>query len=350
MRILKRIKALYKECKSYKVPFIKGLYFNRKGYSVRDCACYCLNLKNYKQYLSNRESYIPRKYNCFKEVSDNKFVFSEIVGKYIRVPKNYMFIKNGIIFTIDSFETRIVPIKEFYEFLKEQCEKSVGLVIKVYNGADGRDVYLVTCKDDIVYINDKEINISDLESLIKSFNSTDVYLVQEKLQQGQFANDLFDKTTNTLRIVTKRKDNSIEHEVIGARFRIGNNASYPVDNFAKGGLACEIDVETGIMKRMTTWNSIKNGKRVFMDSHPDTNKKISGIIIPKWDSIKQQIIDLTKKMPFFDFVAWDIVLLDNNEIALIETNMKTSLDFFQSFGPMRNTKMGEAVTKAVKNL
>lgn len=350
MGALRRLKKLYKECRSYKVSFIKGLYFGLKGYSVKDCFCYGLNLKNYKQYLSNRESYIPRNYNCFKEVSDNKFVFSEIVGKYIRVPKNYMFIKNGNIFTVDANESRIVTIEEFYKFIKEQSKKSAGLVIKIYNGADGRDVYLITYKDDRVYINNKEININDLDSLIKSFKNTDVYLVQEKLQQGQFANDLFDKTTNTLRIVTKRKNNSIEHEVIDARFRIGNNASYPVDNFAKGGFACEIDVASGELKRMTTYNSIKKGKRIFIDTHPDTKQKISGKVVPNWDSIKKQIVDLTTKLPLFDFVAWDIVLLYNNEIALIETNMKTSLDIFQVFGPMRNTKMGEAVTKTVNNL
>ncbi len=346
MSSLKRLKKLYKECRSKKVPFLKGLYFGLKGYSVKDVFCYRLTLKNYRDYISTRESYIPRNNNCFKEVSDNKYVFSEIVGRYIRVPKNYMFIKNGRIFRLESDKSNIcVPIEEFYDFLNKQCQISAGLIIKVYNGADGRDVYQVLSKDNKVYMNNKEVSLHDLETLIKSFRKNDVYLVQEKIQQGQFANELFNQTTNTIRIVTKRKKDSVEHEILGAIFRVGNSVSYPVDNFAKGGLCCVIDIDTGTIGRITTWNSIEKKQRIYIDSHPDTKTKISGKVVPGWQSIKERIIDLTVKLPLFDFVAWDIVLLDNNEIALIETNMKTSLDIFQVFGPLRNTKMGDAILK-----
>ena len=49
---------------------------------------------------------------------------------------------------------------------------------------------------------------------------------------------------------------------------------------------------------------------------------------------------MTNKLPFFEYIAWDIVIKEEG-IALIETNMKSRLDLFQAHRGMRNESLGQ---------
>lgn len=110
--------------------------------------------------------------------------------------------------------------------------------------------------------------------------------------------------------------------------------------FSQGGGSALIDLETGQLSAMTLLDSFDDkGERIFYEKHPDTNSQIKGLFIPNWDSIKQELINITRMLPVYNFVAWDIALTPKG-IAVIETNMKSSLRVFQVHGGMRNKLLG----------
>ena len=81
--------------------------------------------------------------------------------------------------------------------------------------------------------------------------------------------------------------------------------------------------------------------QIFYDYHPDNGNIIKGRVIPNWQNVKQAIIRVTRQLPFYDYLAWDIVLKDDG-IAIVEINMKSSLCVVQVHGGMRESKLGEA--------
>ena len=122
---------------------------------------------------------------------------------------------------------------------------------------------------------------------------------------------------------------------------MGTEQSYPTDNYHQGGAVASVDIETGEMSRITLMEAIdENGERVYYDKHPDTGVQIVGKKIPNWAEIKEQIVDLTRKLPYFDFIAWDVVLKDDG-IAVIEINMKSGLGAIQTFGGLKNSLLGD---------
>ena len=79
---------------------------------------------------------------------------------------------------------------------------------------------------------------------------------------------------------------------------------------------------------------------VFYNKHPDTDVQISGKIIPNWVQIKKEIVDLTNKFPYLNFVAWD-VLLTNNGIYIIEGNASSGCGMFQMQHGVKNEELGD---------
>ena len=75
------------------------------------------------------------------------------------------------------------------------------------------------------------------------------------------------------------------------------------------------------------------------DKHPDSNNPIKGVKIPKWDSIKKEMLDLANKFPYLYFVAWDILLTDEG-ICIIEANTSSGVNILQLWGGERKKGLG----------
>ncbi|MBR3933209.1 MAG: hypothetical protein IKJ68_04810 [Clostridia bacterium] len=302
------------------------------GFSFSESGVFNLKENDYREYISTYEAYKPRlKSSPYVMISDDKYLFSLVYGKYIDTPKAYALIQDGIVVDLSG---KKLDNSNLYDFLLANN----GMVIKDRSGCDGFGVYVFNVNGDKITYKNQVINRNELENIIKKFKNG---LVQSKVEQGDFENSIYSGSVNTIRVISMRKKNSYEHEVVAALQRIGTKKSMPVDNFNQGGGSALIDIETGEIGSMTCLDSYDDsGKRVFYDIHPDSGSKINGLLIPNWDSIKQTIIDVTRVLPFFEYIAWDIVL-KNDGIAVIETNMKSSLNVFQVHGGMRNSFLGQ---------
>lgn len=286
---------------------------------------------DFRDYITTWESYQPRMTESpYFVLSDDKYLFALAFGNYIDVPKTYAIIDNGEIQPI----TKYVGEVDWYRFIVE-CG---GAVIKDRCGCDGFGVFVLNPVREKLYCKGKCISEDELQKIIGSHKKG---IIQSIVKQGDFENAFFPDSVNTIRIISVRKKDSIEHEIIGAIQRIGTKRSAPVDNFSQGGGTALIDLETGELGAMTASFAVdENGNRQFFDYHPDTGVRIKGKVVPNWNGLKSLISDITKCLPYFECIAWDIVVKDDG-FALIETNMKSSLNIFQIHKGMRNTILGE---------
>ena len=127
---------------------------------------------------------------------------------------------------------------------------------------------------------------------------------------------------NTIRVVTI--SNEEKDVVFGAFLRMGNNGRC-VDNAHAGGIFAQINVESGIVES----DGVTTGGMNF-STHPYSGILIKGFKIPRWEEIKNVCVKAAKVMPGTYFVGWDVCILQDGQIELIEANHAPDFDLMQS--------------------
>lgn len=311
----------------------KAFDARRYGFTLLESVIFDLTPENMGQYISTWESYQPRLAdNSHFIVSDDKLLFSFAMEGVVEVPKIYGMIQNGKVQSVSQVK---LTNENLYDFFLENG----GGVLKVRSGYNGYGIHVYTCDGRTLLEKGAVVPREDLDSAVAAANNC---LIQSRIEQGSYGRNLFDGSVNTLRLISVKMPGSDAHQIVAAVQRIGTQASAPMDNFSQGGLSALVDLQTGELSAATAMDSMdEQGKRIFFDCHPDTGAQIKGVIVPNWDQICQSISEITRQRPFFDFVAWDIAVKDDG-IAVIETNMKSSLRVFQVHGGMRHAPLGQA--------
>lgn len=130
------------------------------------------------------------------------------------------------------------------------------------------------------------------------------------------------QSLNSIRVVTIASDK--KSKVFGAFLRIGRGESV-VDNAHAGGVFAQINVDTGIIE---SEGISTDGER--FELHPDTNKKIKGYRIPRWEEIKRFCIEASLFVPNTFIVGWDVVINKKGDLELLEGNGGPDFDVMQS--------------------
>lgn len=92
---------------------------------------------------------------------------------------------------------------------------------------------------------------------------------------------------------------------------MGFNESIYVDNLHSGGFTSEINLDTGELSFAVSCLGEMKNRIIKFDFHPDTRNKIKGMKISNWKYSKDEIRVLTNKIPYLNFVPWDVLLTDN---------------------------------------
>lgn len=301
------------------------------GFSMAESSILRLNKENIGEYITTWEAYQPRLMQTpYFMMADDKYVFSMTFGKYIDTPETYAIIQNGEIVSVDEE----INVDNIYDILLSKN----GGVIKDRCGYNGYNIYVFEEKEGVLLYKGEYISKERMLNIVKGFKHG---IIQSSIVQGKFENEIFSQSVNTVRIISMKRKDKDYHEIIAAVQRIGTKRCAPVDNFSQGGGSCPINIETGEIGAMSCIDSFdESGKRIYFDTHPDTGVQIKGRIIPNWDDVKKEIIEVTKKLPYFPIIAWDVAIKDEG-IAVIEVNMKSSLNIFQIHGGMRNELLGQ---------
>lgn len=148
------------------------------------------------------------------------------------------------------------------------------------------------------------------------------YLAEEFVQSCKELAAFHPSSLNTLRVITFR--NGDRFEVFGGGLRVGNNGLC-VDNAHGGGIFCEIDPESGKI--------ITDGLDEYSNSyvtHPMTGVPFKGMQILRWKEVVELCKEASKELPCLRVVGWDVAILEDGTLELIEGNHSPGMNIVQA--------------------
>jgi len=290
----------------FPISFLKKTQLWRKGFLAEKHTLYQFDKNNYKDYLSDYQGSMARWINePFNEMLTNKLIFSDCVGKFIKVPEVFGIFVNGK-FSSNSDKTLKELLNEFDVF-----------VIKTVSGGGGVGVYIIKKENDNQFLLNN-ITMHNTAELLEFFKTLDNYIFTEFIVPSDFSKSLNETSVNTMRVMTLIDPKTNKAFIAFAVQKIGTSESAPQDNFSKGGLTAAIDLETGQLSDCATHPKTKVHERYT--HHPDTNIKIKGVTIPDWKSVKTEILNAANSLPMLKCIGWDFVISNKGLLVAIEGN------------------------------
>lgn len=308
---------------NFNIPFYKKLYYNCKGFTSDQIVLFDLNKDNYKNFITEVDRWETRYINSdFKEILDNKLLFYNYFKRDLKIPKVLGYIVNGYFYNIDGENLN-------QKLIVEIVKKEKKFLIKPLNAGGGSGIHLVEYKNEKLYFDNERIDFKRLIDLLLKYDN---YILSKFIKQNKYSSEIFENTVNTIRIISYFDNKNNKIEIANATHRFGSSKSSIVDNVCSGGLFADVCVKTGVLSHAYSYNSTEKIKR-----HPVTSKKIEGIKIPKWAEITEYVKEKGKKYPYLPYMAWDIVLDENNKIVVIEINASSGLTLIQMYRGYKNT-------------
>lgn len=182
----------------------------------------------------------------------------------------------------------------------------------------GNRVVKCIVKDGKLFANGNLIDISYFD---QTFDSK--ILIQERIRQSEKIDKIYDKSVNTMRLITMNNCDDI-FTAFGI-MRFGTNNSN-IDNWDKGGVSCKIDLKTG---KLCKYAFFKYGKGTKVSSHPDTGFLFEGFMVPYFKESCDMAILLHSFFPGLHQIGWDIAITADGPV-FIEGNDDWGLGSVQS--------------------
>ena len=181
-------------------------------------------------------------------------------------------------------------------------------------------------------MNHKTIDIEELTNILQEVSYNDSYLVQDLFIQNKILSELYDKSVNTLRVVTvnpKHSENVSDVIFVASILRIGANGSV-VDSHSQGGLEVAVN-EDGILDKYAFY---KPGFGTKVEKHPDSGVIFEGYQIPFYKEAVELCCNFHAKMNRIHHIGWDVIFSDKG-VHLFEANDCTGTMLQTFLGPLR---------------
>ncbi|MEX0661266.1 MAG: sugar-transfer associated ATP-grasp domain-containing protein [Balneolaceae bacterium] len=158
------------------------------------------------------------------------------------------------------------------------------------------------------------IKINNYDSLTTVLKKRNNIIVQKYIRQHNFFKKLNSTSLNTIRIMTLSFNGLIT--VLSGVIRIGKEGEI-VDNQSSGGFTIGID-SNGYTKNYL-YN--KNFEK-FEFKKPDSDYHLNNLKVPFYAKILSFVKKLHAEIPFIGIISWDVAINEENEILIIEMNVK----------------------------
>ena len=142
--------------------------------------------------------------------------------------------------------------------------------------------------------------------------SQGVYLVQTCIVQHPEINRIYDKSVNTLRVLTVIDKDTGKPVPVAGEVRFGAHDSV-VDNLAAGGVAVGIDLITG---QMSEYGICKKGAIKRTPVHPDSQVRFAEVRIPFVREAVEQAVKLHAKLSSIRVIGWDIAITSDGPVFI----------------------------------
>ena len=318
-----------KTAKQFNVPLRRRLWLWRHGFLTEAGVCLDLSEETVDDYLSNYQRDVKTKDINGKtgRVLDDKLAFHQLLegrfGDYL--PELYTYAADGIYYDIE-----VNPSFDTLEWLLERVEHGSGLVIKPRTGGGGEGIYIIDRLDGEVRINGTPVPLSEVERRLADL---DEYLIYERVKQAKYANDIYPGATNTIRALTMIDPETGEPFIATVGHRFGTDTSAPVDNWSNGGISTPIKGESETLGAAIQPQHA--GGITWTEQHPDTGSQITGVTVPGWSRVTNELLKIAGHMPYLPYVGWDIVLTGpEGEFKIVEGNRYSDVHVLQVHEPL----------------
>ena len=272
--------------------------------------------------MNERNLSFVRAYNKKKatRLADEKLLTKELLIQ-IRIPTPKLY---GVIKTIKDFEN--------FDWKKLPAN----FVIKPNRGFGGEGIVLLRRskkKEEFLKLPLKKRewitssgNIWDFEKLKShildildgSFSLQglpDTAFIERKLTTHPIFLDYTKKGIPDIRVIV------FNNVPVMSMMRLPTEKSQGRANIAQGAIAVGIDIGSGV----TTTAMTKLPTRKIIDSHPDTNQKLSDFKIPNWDKILEMSVE-AQVVSGIGYLGVDIAIDRRNGPEILELNARPGLD------------------------
>lgn len=174
------------------------------------------------------------------------------------------------------------------------------------------------------------------------------YILQERLSNHPELIELSPIGLCTARVVTVRSPSGGAPRILLCAFRIPKSGDI-ADNFARGGLACPIELDTGVLG-IAMLKDLHHA-HLDLERHPDTGAQITGRVLPCWDDVKALALRAHDCFPQFPSIGWDVAITDRGPVVL-EANYNWDSVLAQQVGgcPLGATEWPEHLLEWVRGL
>jgi hypothetical protein len=203
-----------------------------------------------------------------------------------------------------------------------------GLVFKPAGGQQGYELSIIRDidhnADRALTLTGEEVSVTDL---VASLGATQArgyggFIIQERVDQHQFLDDINPYTANTARIVTLIRSSG-EVEIQFAILRLGRRGNM-ADNWEQGGISVALsdsgELQSGLLKPK------HGGRRVSV--HPDTGVEFKGLRLPMWEETLRICRQGARAFTGVRWIGWDLLLTPDGPVIL-EANSDWDLQMVQ---------------------
>lgn len=172
LRIFRLKLSVWKQKSPYiKIPFIKKIWANIRGFKADHYALYNLKENNYKEYLTEIDRWRTREVNGnYNILLDDKLAFYDLFKEHINIPKTFAWIKDKNIYDLNG---STLSDYDFFNMLKKQKK----LIFKPNYGGGGKGIFTLECNHDgKIFLNGSS---SSTDEIISKLNKLDNYIVSE---------------------------------------------------------------------------------------------------------------------------------------------------------------------------
>jgi len=166
------------------------------------------------------------------------------------------------------------------------------------------------------------------------------FTVQEKVKQHPDLQRVNPTSLNSMRLYTYRRlDGSYEFLYPFAHMRFGGKGAIK-DNVSQGGGTCLIHPDGSVDDRVYRFKNL-----AVSSLKQETG--VENLIVPNYGKVVETLLGLHRRLPYFDFVGWDVTVLPDGEPLLIEFNLVPSVEGPQLMaGPMFGAFLDEIMDRA----
>lgn len=296
-----------------------------KGFYSNKYIFYGLDRNNPKDYLSDYDR-ATKTYHIngyYKVMLDDKIYFTFMMQKLgFFVPRVYALITKKHVRFFDNTNGRRSDLTGIMDLIREKGR----VVLKPFKGGGGQGILVAGAEKSKLTLNGEDITEDQLLGVIRGLKAD--YLAGEFIYQHDYASRIFPHSSNTIRAVTMWDDEADEPFLAVATHRFGVAATIPTDNMSQGGVNANVDIQTGELKKV---GMVTDKGIVFRVIFPETGEKITGLVVPHWEAVKDGLLKMAAELKFIPYIGWDVMVTEN-AFKIIEANSYPDMELHQRHG------------------